>query len=483
MTLFDRVFDFGCRMCAGRWARFYAGPVLIALWLAAILAIKVGFYRIGQVTGDLFIYANALANTHWPDRFLYIADYQLRSGTTTLLLDHFEPSSVLLIPLFRLFHSPMVLVVFQGLAPLVLVTCLIVTNKRFGGPAWLGWAVAIFTLFNPLFIDAVIDGPWGFHHDSQFLIYTPLFLTMFLLRRWGWALAFLLLFLGVKEDAAFFGIAFGTGVAACGLPFQKCRREALAVAVISAAWFVLTVVLIPHLVRSPNMYAAAGVSQLGQGIIPLAIEASRHFFTYGWHKLLLYFFYAAGSPLFLVSVLPDIGMYSVMTRASNLYFNFTIITFLAFGVLLTLLRLATTPEGTVLARLRKPLIVAFAVQLTVGVPVGLLEFGHVWGKRAPDSRPVAAADQEAAWRMVDLSCSAAVSSSLLDRFYRLPFYLQWWHVGEAQEVVVVDRALLTARGHDPVLEFVEAHPGRFELIGRSGPVTVWRNRDRGCFPW
>jgi len=72
---------------------------------------------------------------------------------------------------------------------------------------------------------------------------------------------------------------------------------------------------------------------------------------------------------------------------------------------------------------------------------------------------VAATDQESAWWMVDLLCIVAVSSSLLNRFYRSPFYLRWGHVAEAYEGVSVDRALLTARGHDLVLDFVEAHFG------------------------
>jgi len=83
---------------------------------------------------------------------------------------------------------------------------------------------------------------------------------------------------------------------------------------------------------------------------------------------------------------------------------------------------------------------------------------------------VAATDQESAWWMVDLLCIVAVSSSLLNRFYRSPFYLRWGHVAEAYEGVSVDRALLTARGRSSF---------RVQLIGHRGLVIVWRNRNPG----
>ena len=65
------------------------GPALLVLWLAIMLAIKVAFYQRGIVIGDLFLYANALVNTRLPDQLLYVADYQLGRGATSLVLDHF----------------------------------------------------------------------------------------------------------------------------------------------------------------------------------------------------------------------------------------------------------------------------------------------------------------------------------------------------------------------------------------------------------
>ena len=470
------------------------GPALLVLWLAIMLAIKVAFYQRGIVIGDLFLYANALVNTRLPDQLLYVADYQLGRGATSLVLDHFEPSSVLLIPFFRLFETPLCLVVLQALVPAVLVGAIVVLARRLTGAARLGWAVAVFTLYNPAFIDAVIDSVYGFHHDAQYLIYAPLFLVCFLLRRFALAVVFLILFLGVKEDAAFFGMAFDATLALFDLPWggtlSGFRLPGLIVATVSALYFVGTVLVLPHLIASPNIYANAGVTELHQGLAKIITTVWHNFFSLKWDNLWLYFFYAFGSPAFVLAGLPDIAMFSIMTRKANLYFNFTIVTFLAFGVLLTLIRLRNAPIGTLANRWRRPVAAAFALQLILCVPLGLWQLHDVWvkgntGRWGPPSQPVSAADTEAAWRMVDLSCSVTVSNNLLHRFYRAPYWFQSHSIGAARFVVVTDRTLLKlpARQRDWISKFFATQVDQLDLVGRSGPVTVWRNRNAPCLPW
>jgi hypothetical protein len=453
------------------------------LWLVIVLAIKIGFYRRGVVIGDLFLYANAFANTHLAGPLLYVADYQLLHGSKTLALDHVEPSTVLLVPLFWLFETPLCLVVLQALAPAVLAGALVVTARRLAGAAWLGWAVAVATLYNPLFFAAVIDGVFGFHHDAQYLIYTPLFLATFLLRRFGWTMLFLILFLGVKEDAAFFGIAFGTTLALFDLPgggaLRDYRCAGLAVAAVSAAYFIATVVVLPHLIASPNIYAASGVAELHQGLGHAAASAWHNFFARKWHNFWLYFWLAFGSPTFVVAGLPDLAMFSVMARDANHYFDFTIVIFLAFGLLLTLIRLRGSAPGTPARRWRPALAAAFAVQLLLCVPFGLADLRHAWARAVPLAPPPPAADAEAGWNMVDPNCSVTVSDGLLPRFYEARYWLQWPRVASARFVV-------TATGEaqaDPVADFVAAHAARLDLVGRSGPVAVWRNPGVPCLPW
>jgi hypothetical protein len=489
------------KLAAHPLIRNAAGPALVVLWLAIVLAIKVAFYHRGIVIADLFIYANALVNTHLPDQLLYIADYQLDRGATTLMLDHFEPSSMLLIPFFRLFETPLSLVVLQALVPAVLVGAIVMLARGLTGAARLGWAVAVLTLYNPLFIDAAIDSVYGFHHDAQYLIYAPLFIACFLLRRFAWAMLFLILFLGVKEDAAFFGMAFGATLALFDLPWggtlRGFRLPGLIVAAVSAIYFVGTVLVLPHLIASPNIYADAGFTELYQGPTHVITNIWHNFFARKWYNLWPYFFFAFGSPAFVLAGLPDIAMFSLIphnanlyfnsTIKANLYYNFTIVTFLAFGVLLTLIRLRNAPAGTPANRWRRPVAAAFALQLILCVPFGLWQMHQIWARRIIPSQPVSAADAKAAWRMVDLSCSVTVSNSLLYRFYRAPYWFQSYHIGAARFIVATDRSLLNvaarAAKNDLVAAFVAAQAGQLDLIGRSGPVTVWRDRNAPCLPW
>jgi len=486
-------YGFTVKLAAHPLIRNAAGPALIVLWLAIVLAIKVAFYHRGIVIEDLFLYANALVNTHLPDQLLYIADYQLERGATTLMLDHFEPSSVLLIPFFRLFETPLCLVVLQALVPAVLVGAIVVLARHLTGGTRLGWAVAVFTLYNPLFIDAAIDSVYGFHHDAQYLIYAPLFIACFLLRRFAWAMLFLILFLGVKEDAAFFGMAFGATLALFDLPWggtlSGFRLPGLIVAAVSALYFVGAVLVLPHLIASPNIYADAGFSELHQGPTQILATIGHNFFARKWYNL-VYFFYAFGSPAFVLAGLPDIVMFSMMhkghldfnfTAKANLYYNFTIVTFLAFGVLLTLIRLRNAQAN----HWRRLVAAAFALQLILCVPFGLWQMHQIWARRIISSQPVSAADAEAAWRMVDLSCSVTVSNGLLHRFFGAPYWFQSYHIGVARFIVATDSSLLNQpRGsQDRIPAFVAARAGQLDLIGRSGPVTVWRDRNAPCLPW
>jgi hypothetical protein len=462
------------------------GAILVALWLAIVVLMKVAFYRRGIVIGDLYLYANALVNTHLPNQILYIADYQLEHGTMTLVLDHFEPSSVLLIPFFQLFETPLCLVMLQGLVPAVLAGAIVFLAWRLAGATWLGWAVAVFTLYNPAFIDAVID---TLHHDAQYLVYTPLFLSCFLMRRFAWATLFFILFLGIKEDAAFFGMAFGTTLALFDLPWGGPRRgfrlPGLTLAAASALYFLSTVVVLPHVIASPNIYAHAGFATLSKGLGHIIRTTWHNFFALKWHNLWLYFFYAFGSPAFVLAGLPDIAMFSIMSRNANLYFDFTIVTFLTFGVLLTLMRLRSDPPGMPTKGWRRAVKLAFILQLILCVPMGLWELNHLWVKgnrwRVPS---VSTADAETAWHMVDLSCTVAVLDSLLQAFYRAPFLLLPRHIGAARYVVVTDRDLLAlSAAGDWVPTFFATQASQLDLIGHSGPVTVWRNHNANCLPW
>lgn len=459
---------------------------LLALWFALIVGIKLDLYGHRVAVGDVFLHANAILNTHLPDQILFTATYQTERGITSLLQDHVEPTSLLLVPLYRIFDTPLFLILIQSLGAVGLVAGLIVVGRHFGAPRGLALAVAVLALYNPLFLKAVIDGPGGYRHDAQFLWYLPGFLACFLLRR-PWAMmAFLLLFLGIKQSAAFYGIAFGLMVAARGLPFGSYRRLAAVTAVVSILYFALSVFVIPEMIGSPNTYVNYGSTFLNNGIFRNTIGG---FFDEKWHNLYEYFYLSALQPPFFLAGLIDVSVYSLMQRPATLYYNFNVVTFFAFGALLSLMPgTATAPLPPVMPRWQRwqqRLRVLFMVQTGLAVPTGLWEMHHVWTSSLAASVTVPQRDAEAAWSLVDPQCGVAPADALLDRFHHLPFWLQPQWADRARYVVAIDAGALSeeARRRDSLHRFVAENRSHLKLLGRSGAVSVWLDPAVACRAW
>ena len=478
--------DAATRAALGRRS-FFEHPALVplaisavGLWLLAMLVLRLYLLRRHIVIADLYLWANALANTDWREKFLYVAEYADSRGAYSLLQDHFEPSSVLLTLFSFCRDIPLALVLFQSLAPLTLVICLTRTSQRLGAGPGPGLAMAVAALFNPVFIDAVADGVYGFHHDAQFLLYTPLFLMFFLLRRPGPMALFLGLFLGVKQDAAFFAIIFGAMAALFGRPAAAYRKQGAVVAAVSLAYCLLAVFVLPKWIHADNKYAEEAIGTMDPTSWRFLLSVLHNFFRLKWHNLLLYNFPSFLSPEFLLPALPDMALFSILPRQSNLYYDYNMVMFLAFGGLLSLLRPA--------AGWRRWLPAAVLLQAVLFVPVGLREIVHLSSKigaTAPLTAELPVDALDAAWNATDLGCTVGVSHYLNRRFYRLPYWIYDIHLDDARTIVSIDPAWMTASGRqdDLVLHYVEEHAAELRQIGRFGPLILWRNPQAACRLW
>lgn len=457
------------------------GWVLVILWFALMLAVKIGLYEKGVVIGDVFMHANAIVNTDFHDHLLYVAGYEVDRGITTLLQDHFEPSSILLVPFYRLFDTPLFLIVLQGLGPVVLVAALYGVVRHFDGPPWLAPVMAVATLYYPQFVYGVIDSLGGYRHDAQFLIYAPVFLFCLLTNRPVLTVLSLLLFLGVKQNAAFSTATLGAALFLWRDAFGVRRSLAMTVAIISVIYFALSVFVIPPLIHSPNMYVASGTPFINAQMAGNAVWGCFH---QKWSHLYLHFIYAFGALPFALSTVLDVSMYSLMGRQADSYYIFNGTIFLSVGTLLVLLRMRKTEADSLWGKARRPLIGLFALQMMVGIPLSLCEFGHIWRKSMEMAMEVPMATKEAAWQMTDKSCTVAPQYSLSDRFYRAPYMLLPWSADQARTVVSIDPSAMSAetRRRDLVLAFVEANASKLILVGRAGPLAVWTNPTASCLP-
>lgn len=461
------------------------GWLSILIWFALTLVIKIDLYRHGVSVGDIHLHANALVNTAWPDRLLYTATYHAERGIVTLLQDHFQPTSLLLIPIYKLFDTPLVLVALQALGPVALVWALVAINRYLSGPRWLGVLVAVITLYNPAYLKAVIDGAGGYRHDAQFLIYLPLFLAAFIHRRWGWAALTLALFCGLKQNAPLYGVMFGGLVAILGLPFGDYRRAGAAVAIACAGYFVLVGLFIPGWIGSPNQYVSWGASTLAANPI---VTAWNGFWHQKWYLLNLYFLYGLASPpLYLANAL-DVGIYALTDRSSAIYYNFNSVTFLGVATLVGLWWLRRWPERSLSAfapRAVRWVIILALCHATAAVAVGLGEFRHVWAKNRQATAVVDAASMEAAWNAVDRNCGVAPQDPLLVRFHRLPYWIRSQAPAHAHLLITIDPATITPEAvrRDDIGPFIEAHRDTIHPVERIGPLTIWRNDAVPCRGW
>ena len=197
------------------------GPqwVVAVVCFGAYLALSWGRWRrMGAPSWDLGIFTQAVkgyANLTGP-----IVD--LLGPGRTQLGEHFSPLLVVLAPFYKVFPSPVTLLVAQCLLLALSIVPVMMTARRLLGdiPAVL--------------LGAAYGLSWGFQSgvDAQFHEYAlavPLLafgLWALLLRRWGLTAVFTLLLLGVKEDLGFNVLVIGALVFGQALLRRRRARRA-----------------------------------------------------------------------------------------------------------------------------------------------------------------------------------------------------------------------------------------------------------------
>ncbi|MEP5436808.1 MAG: hypothetical protein ABJQ08_09255 [Paracoccaceae bacterium] len=227
--------------------------LILASWAVFMLVVKFRLAHHGLATDDLYNYANALYNTNFWDKWLFVARYEVGRSLPSLLFDHWQPTTLVLWPVVQVF-GPHSLLVIQALAPVWACLFLIKIGRHLGLSAFDRLFTVIICLFSPYMMLAVMDSIEGFHATSLLLLFGAPLAWAAVMGRWKLALMMLVLFLNVRENAAFYVLGAVVGYWAFGNAYFDTRKRSLAALAIAGLVFWIGIKGAPMLAGVDNFH-------------------------------------------------------------------------------------------------------------------------------------------------------------------------------------------------------------------------------------
>ena len=275
--------------------------LIMAGWAVFMLIVKFRLAHHGLATDDLYNYANALYNTNFWDKWLFVARYEVGRSLPSLLFDHWQPTTLVLWPVVQVF-GPHSLLVIQALAPVWACLFLIKIGRHLGLSAFDRLFTVIICLFSPYMMLAVMDSIEGFHATSLLLLFGAPLAWAAVMGRWKLALVLLLFFLNVRENAALYVLGAAVGHWTLGNGYFNGRWRALAALLIAALVFWIGIKGAPMLAGVDNFHFSKVGHAVGTSeILKFNISAIDR----DWAAYLLGLWPAIFAPGALITVLPE----------------------------------------------------------------------------------------------------------------------------------------------------------------------------------
>ncbi len=214
--------------------------LMSGVWFVALFAMTVRHWlNLDQLTQDMAIYEQALYNS-WHGHFLeYTLDLRFPGIGFSRLGDHFEPIMLVFLPLYRVWASPVWLLLAQAAALALGAPAVARMTRQWYGSAFAALAFAFAYLMFPGFYAALISE----FHAVVLAVPCLLWGVCFgLERRWTASAACLVLAMGCKESLPATVFLIGLYLA-----WRSDRRFGLAVSGVALVWLWVAVhVIIPH---------------------------------------------------------------------------------------------------------------------------------------------------------------------------------------------------------------------------------------------
>ncbi|MBF0171350.1 MAG: DUF2079 domain-containing protein [Nitrospinae bacterium] len=286
--------------------------VLSFIFIVIVFYIKYTLYIKGYVTSDIAYYANMLWNTNFYNKLLY-SDYiyQLHPyKLKTFFYDHFTPTYILLVPLYKLFPSPITLLVIKTVLPVftafLIINCFFYTynNTNNNNIKWIASLFAIAYLYHPINILATIDTIYGFHFECLIPFFVILTMYFFIQKRFIPYIISYILLLGIRESIPINGILFSIILILYyryNTDYNNTiflRRSIWATSIVSMLYILAGLIIVPLLLVGKVGTASSGV--VGDILLLKFLQNIELLFQ--WKTLLLFI------PSFLA---PEIAILSV----------------------------------------------------------------------------------------------------------------------------------------------------------------------------
>jgi uncharacterized membrane protein len=303
-------------------ARLAARPGTVygftALWALLLAAVAIRRHLAFDDNGDLAIFAQAYWNTIH-GAFLRSTLVPGVPGEVIIFADHFDPLQLLLIPLYRAFPSPLLLLVAQSaLLALGAVPLYWLARDRFPGePALSATFPVLYLLYLPL------RGANRYDYHPGALAPLLFLLALYCMEKAWWKRMVLFLVMAglLKENMAIAGVMIGLYLAVV----KGRRLLGLALALAFALWFEAGVAWIvpsfnpsggnPHLLRYPLL--AGGPPGLWLGALRHPLDLNLALLTPVGRKL-EYLLYILGPVAFLPLLSPARLLLGLPFLAQNL---------------------------------------------------------------------------------------------------------------------------------------------------------------------
>jgi hypothetical protein len=456
----------------------YVRIVLTVLAASATLLfwLKWQSFQSGYYRSDMFLFSNALHNTDFASNWLRVEEYAMVRGFYSLLQDHFQPTTLLLVPLVKLFGGAGLMaisIVFFASPPLLVLRWQVQTSA----PAWSVLLLPLMWISSGRVFKEFADFVYGFHNDLQYPFYASFALYFSMRRKWAFAAVAWVLFLGVKETAPLYSGTFAFLMLVRTLIRGGERGERTFFAVLwlaSMIWFVFAIMIFPRLAGTHQMYLDRGLGLLAG---PEALHIDARKLSDGIQQY-LYWLPAFAQPTFVVATLPDFLVLLIYGRSPVFWYGLVINTFLLFGAVGAAPSLSTAAQGRPIVRQALATYVLVMLAMCFVQAAGSTRRALSAGESLFAASP---ADIMRAVEQVDPACRVAISDNALRFVDHLPYLLAINHSETANrarfiiEVAPTPLAQQMQRGRPPSDSSAER-----QLLFEAHGVRVYENPAAEC---